>query len=384
MKFVVTADDVTKDLHGGAYMKVFSNLDDAGRRDQAIYGQTEGVVMSKDGYTAVGFNPNSKQFAGFIYAKGAFAGEGGIKAEGQAGRVNGIRVYSFDGKTLNKVGQTTMTGYGNSGYFGNYFYATQGANPQVITIDAAGNAKQVDIDFSKYQINGSNPSLTGITDLGNNQVAIAINYADRDSFAVAFADYSLKVNKVIYSKKAGSSLAGRKATRFNHLVKDAQGNLYAFGGTAKSADKVGAVRINKGTTEFDDSYYFDINKATNGYKIRKVFHMTDDKFLLELFPEAGKSDNMSGTGKFVIADMSDKKITPVTGISTDYTGAYIGWGDSYNGKFYLPISNGTGLVPNKATGITPTIYAIDATGKATVFMTLKSNEIIKGFTILTR
>jgi hypothetical protein len=241
------------------------------------------------------------------------------------------------------------------------------------------------VDFSKYQVNGSNPAITGIVDLGNNKVAMAVDYADADSFAVAFADYDLNVSKVIFSDKAGHSLAGRKAARFNQLVKDIDGNLYAFGGTATADERCVAVKINKNTQEFDKNYVLDVNKLTGGYRVRKVNFITDDKFLLELYAEQGKAENMGATGNYLIADMSDKTLTPVTGLPSNISGAYIGWGDYYNGKFYLPVSASTGLLSTTDKTIVPTVYAIDAsTAKASTFMTLKSTDVIKGFTIVTK
>lgn len=381
-KFIITADDVTKDLKGGAYMEVFSNLDDATRRDVNIYGETANTVFSPDGFTQVNYNHNTNVFTGHIYAKGA-SQQGGIGVAGK--RTNGLRTYSFNGTTLTGGTPFVLDGFGNTGVYGSYTYAAHGSEPKVVRVDSNGQGTLINIDFSKFQVNGSNPKISGIVDLGNNQVAMAVDYADRDSFAVAFADYDLKVSKVIFSNRAGHSLAGRKAARFSHLVKDADGNLYAFGGTAAANERCVAVRINRDTQEFDKNYVMDINALTGGYRVRKVFFISGDQFLIELFAEQGKSENMGATGKFMVADMSDMTLKEVTGLPANYAGAYIGWGDSFNGKFYLPISAGTGLLRNADKNIIPTVYSIDPnTARATVFMTLKQNNIIKGFTVATK
>lgn len=381
-KFIITADDVTKDLKGGAYMEVFSNLDDATRRDVNIYGETANTVFSPDGFTQVNYNHNTNVFTGHIYAKGA-SQQGGIGVAGK--RTNGLRTYSFNGTTLTGGTPFVLDGFGNTGVYGSYTYAAHGSEPKVVRVDSNGQGTLINIDFSQFQVNGSNPKISGIVDLGNNQVAMAVDYADRDSFAVAFADYDLKVSKVIFSNRAGHSLAGRKAARFSHLVKDADGNLYAFGGTAAANERCVAVRINRDTQEFDKNYVMDINALTGGYRVRKVFFISGDQFLIELFAEQGKSENMGATGKFMVADMSDMTLKEVTGLPANYAGAYIGWGDSFNGKFYLPISAGTGLLRNADKNIIPTVYSIDPnTARATVFMTLKQNNIIKGFTVATK
>lgn len=377
VKFIVTASDLEKDLFGGAYMKVFDDLTNTSRTNVSIYGEAD-AVKSFDGYTQFAFNHTTNVFTASIYAKGG-------SEQGIGKRQNGLRTYTYSDGKLTVLQPLKIDKFGNVGAYGSYSYATELGNPFVMRVDAKGNGQKIAIDFSKWQINGANPDIYGITDLGNNQVAIAVSYADRDSFGVAFADYDLNVSSVITSTRAGHGAAGRKATRYNPLVKDADGNLYAFGGTATSDAKVGAVRIKKGAKEFDTDYYFDLLKASDGYRVRKAFHITSDKFLLEFFAEKGKAENMGATGRFAVVDMSDKSLTWVTGLPANISGCYIGWGDSYNGKFYLPVSSGTGLLKEAAKGVTPTVYAIDAaTARATVFMTLKSDNVIKGFTIATK
>lgn len=379
VKFAITVADAEKDLAGGAYIKVLSNLDDVSRRDLVIYGDSTNpeVTRSYDGYIRTDYNHNTQILAAHIYGKGA-------SDLGLGKRASGFRSYKFDGTKFTEIAATKVDRTGGAGVYGNYVFSTQGSAPVVDRVDGTGKTEKLTLDFSNYLVNGANPTLFGITDLGNNQVAIALDYADRDSFAVGFCGYDLKNIKVVWSTKAGHSAAARKAQKYNQLVADAAGNLYAFGGTAKSDGKVGAARIPAGTQAFDD-YYFDLFAASDGYRIRKVYHVTDDKFLLEFYEDKGPAQNVDNPGRMAIADMSDKKLTWVSGLPNSLEGLHVGFGAAYNGKFYLPISTATGLLPKSATTTTPTVYAIDAnTGKATVFLTLKAGQVVKSINFLTK
>ena len=108
--------------------------------------------------------------------------------------------------------------------------------------------------------------------------------------------------------------------------------------------------------------------------------------------------NMNTSGKLAIADMDTKPLTWVTGVpaASDMANYSIGYGDGYNGYFYLPINpaeasttggGGGSWHHAKATRATssavPTIYRINAaTGVATAFMTLDKNESVKVISIV--
>uniref|UniRef100_UPI001CC2800D hypothetical protein n=1 Tax=Enterobacter hormaechei TaxID=158836 RepID=UPI001CC2800D len=74
MRFLVTATDSLKDLNAGTTVRLFTNLNDASRRDVSVYDSlykgTDGVFVW-DGIAQVDYNPSTQIFAGNVYAKGA-------------------------------------------------------------------------------------------------------------------------------------------------------------------------------------------------------------------------------------------------------------------------------------------------------------------------
>jgi lysozyme family protein len=58
-------------------------------------------------------------------------------------------------------------------------------------------------------------------------------------------------------------------------------------GYGETTKKSGALLIKKDAPAFDAAYYFDIETASGGYKLRKVWNITADYFLLEMYNTAG-------------------------------------------------------------------------------------------------
>ena len=80
--------------------------------------------------------------------------------------------------------------------------------------------------------------------------------------------------------------------------------------------------------------------------------------------------------------MSDKSLNWVTGLP-DLSKLSTGWGDGYDGAYYLPVAAGTSFAGGSGSTLTPTIYRIDAnTAVATPFMTFTSADLLKSILIL--
>ncbi|MDO4161194.1 MAG: DUF4374 domain-containing protein [Prevotellaceae bacterium] len=379
VEFVVVAGDPETDLTGGVYMKVYSDLT-LSRTNESVYGATDALKCA-DGFTQETYNSQSGVFTGYIYARAAASEENGGIGSGLAG----LRSYSFANSSLTEIGSPVyLSNFGNTGTFGTYSYAAQISSPVVEIVDNTGASKTVTIDPTTYAIDEVNPAISNIVDMGNNTVAIVMTYSNRDSAVVAFADYNLNISKVIYSGEIGTSVGAQRSVRYSQSAADDDGNVYVFCGSSSVDSRVGALRINAGTTEFDSSYKFDILSAADGYRFRKAFHISGDKFLLEFFTSTTDYANMSESGKLAIADMSEKTITWVSGIP-DPSAISITWGDGYNGSYYLPVSAATSFSGGSSseTTITPTIYKIDAsTGVATAFMTFTSSDLLKAIKII--
>ena len=389
MRFLVTATDSLKDLNAGTTVRLFTNLNDASRRDVSVYDSlykgTDGVFVW-DGIAQVDYNPSTQIFAGNVYAKGASGREGALK------KGHGVHLFKVNGNSITAVGPVSNDNYAAFGHFGRYHYTTNRSKFDVSRIDASGNHTNITINPEKLLAYGKSPQVASIVDF-NGGVAMSFTFPDRDSAVVAFADYDLKINKVIVDSRAGSGASNRKGFRVGQLELDDSGDLFLFGGTAKHDDRQVVLRIKKGTTEFDKSFALDFGKLTGNHRIRRALPLAAGVYVVELYTEAGaKGISAFGGSSFGVLNLTSGTYTSVTGLPAGLSNGslYIGRGDSYNGKFYLPISGATGLLSSPRNGailkeVTPqraTVYTFGADGKASTFMTLKSGNIIKGFTIV--
>lgn len=394
VSFVVTSGDLNTDLTGGVYMKVYNDLSTA-KNDETVYGASD-AVKCYDSFTQVTYNKASGIFTGYIYARGASAeGIGSLKA--------GLRSYQVENGKMTEVGSPVLvSAFGNTGTFGTYSYAAQISQPYAMVVDKNGAYNNIAVGLTQYAIDEVNPNISNIVDMGDNQVAMIVNYSNRDSAAVAICDYSLNIKKMIYDDRIGTSVGAMRSVRYTQSGADDNGNIYVFSGSSATDSKVGALRIKKGETEFDKNYQFNIFAASDGYRFRKAFHISGSKFLLEFYLDKNKYGNMDASGKMAVVDMDAKTLTWVTGLPDASTVSF-GWGDGYAGSYYLPVAAPTSMSGGSGSGsggswnhgaksvtraestssVTPTIYKIDATtGVASPFMTFGNSDLLKAITIL--
>lgn len=387
LNFVITAGDPETDLTGGVVMKLYSDLSKV-RTNESVYADSLGAnsVKSYDSFTQVSYNAESGKFTGYIYARGASdLGIGALKA--------GLRTYSIGSdKLVEAASPVYLSNFGNVGTFGSYSYAAQISSPVVEIVDANGNGQEIDLPWLDYAIDEVNPNTSNFVDLGNGKVAAVLNYSNRDSAVVAFADYTasgLNITKVIYDGRIGASIGAKRSVRYEQSGADDDGNLYVFCGSGISGDdtKVGALRINKGTEEFDANYKFDILSAADGYRFRAAYHISDDKFLLDFYLDKTAYGNMDNSGKYAIVDMSDQTLTWVSGceyLDGSNNTASIGWGDGYDGYYYLPVATGTSFGGGETDNtFVPAIWRINASkGVAEQWMTFQNSDLLKAITII--
>ena len=376
VSFVVTSGDPASDLTGGVYMMVYNDLSTA-KSGQTVYG-AEDAVRSYDSFTQVTYNKTSGIFTGYNYARGA-------SEQGLGSKKAGLRSYKIEnGKLVEAASPVLVEAFGNTGTFGTYSYAAQISKPYAMVVDKTGAGNNIAVGLTQYAIDEVNPNISNIVDLGNNQVAMVLNYSNRDSAVVAICDYSLNIKKMIYDDRIGTSVGAMRSVRYTQSGIDDNGNVYVFSGSSATDSKVGALRIKKGETEFDKSYKFDILSKADGYRFRKAFHISGSKFLLEFYTDKNKYGNMDASGKMAVVDMDAQSLTWVTGLPDASTVSF-GWGDGYAGSYYLPVAAPTSMSGGSvsSSSVTPTIYKIDATtGAATAFMTFSTGDLLKAVTIL--
>ena len=396
VSFIVASNDATKSLKGGTRMKVYTNVEKTWT-DEKVYGDSTNtdVVYSPDGFTQAKYNSQAGFFTGFIYRQGSVdEAKGGIGA----GKM-GTRIYQLVNGKLIEKGKNIVSSFGNVGVFGNYSYGAVNGDMGVNYFTAAGAMTSWTApDLTKFAVDDKAPVISDILDLGNNRLAITLYYSNRDSAAVVFSDYSFStVSAPVFDSRIGGIYGAWRSARYAMGGVADDGTAYVFCGTSADGSKVGALRIKKGATSFDPDYKFDIYTTSDGYRFRKAYPISGSKFLLEFYVDKDAYSNMSTSGKLAIADMDTKTLTWVTGVpaASDMAHYSIGYGDGYDGYFYLPINpaeassqgGGGSWHHAKATRATssavPTIYRINAaTGVATAFMTLDKNESVKVVSIV--
>ena len=116
----------------------------------------------------------------------------------------------------------------------------------------------------------------------------------------------------------------------------------------------GVVRIKAGETDFDPSYYVNIEELGNGNPMFRCWHISGDWFLLQMYSEG--ADSMSGTSaprnELAVFKGEEGTLTVVTGLPDASVLSSIGTPYSESGIAYIPITTTDGSVP--------TIYRIDA------------------------
>lgn len=143
-----------------------------------------------------------------------------------------------------------------------------------------------------------------------------------------------------YGRTTTTPVENNDGTQFNRV----QGKLPS-----------GVVRIKAGETDFDNSYYVNIEELGNKNPMFRCWHITDDYFLLQMYSEG--AENMSGTSaprnELAVFKGNEGTLTVVSGLPEASKLSSIGTPCSDNGMAYIPITT--------TDGTNPTIYSIDPT-----------------------
>lgn len=210
----------------------------------------------------------------------------------------------------------------------------------------------------------------------------ATQYPDR-AYVAIYPNGLTGTPNIISTDKIGYA-TGRYRSQYLQTIWAADnGDVYVFspglGRQALSTDTLqkvtgklpsGVVRIKAGATDFDPSYYVNLETIGTKHPIHRSWHATGDYFLLQLFKD-GVEGLMQGSMKGDVSELAifkgeDGTIKAVTGLPDDATINGEPYGE--NGKLYLAIT-----VKN---GDYPAIYAIDpATGVATKGLVVEAEGI---------
>lgn len=237
------------------------------------------------------------------------------------------------------------------------------------------------INIVKLAANGERAHFTWATQVGNKVYApyMSIKGCCSDAFGTVYPDSAwvavfsypeLDLETVIRDNRT-SYLGGY----FNNgLSVTGNGDAYGFSSAAATNSGVltttkpsAIVRILHGTTEFDKSYFFNVQEASGGHHISTHTYLGDNMFLLMMYAEPGK---VSGQLKMALANVNTKTFTWVTGGPAEITSTSA----AYNNNT-LSTDGKTGFIGlNTTTG--SWIYKIDiATAAASIGLTVEGGKI---------
>ncbi len=203
--------------------------------------------------------------------------------------------------------------------------------------------------------------FSGAVDAGNGEFLVGVKLAapagqpgaSVDSVYIAKLDVNMNVKKIYKDDRISYSTGEFRSARYSHIANDASGNTYVFSGShnANTTRKAGALLIAKGADNFDAGYYFDIETASGGYRFKRVYHITEDYFLLEMYNDPGVAGGQNPATQFAVVKMSTKSFNWVrAGFPAVDQIDNAGWPFAANGKAYIGVT---------ASDAQPAVYVID-------------------------
>jgi hypothetical protein len=257
---------------------------------------------------------------------------------------------------------------------------------------------QGEINTNTLSANGEMALFTSIHQVGNKVFAPFLSMKTGRSFGTAFADSSwiavysypdMKLEKVIRDNRTGAI----GAYFADGMEVDENGDVYAVGTSLGTSDgrsvnknstkPVGIMKIKKGTTEHDKSYFFDITEASGGKYVFRKLYMGKGYFLLMMSDTHATYANLPK--RFAIANVYDKTFKWVTG-APDPANIYQVSEYSTN---YSPRDGKSGyvamMVADPVTqAITTGVYKFDApTATASLGLTVSNTTDMMSINIIT-
>lgn len=215
----------------------------------------------------------------------------------------------------------------------------------------------------------------------------ATQYPDSCYIAVYTSSDFSDTPTIIRTGEMGFACGRMRSQYYQTIQADDEGNLYVFSpgygrmhtATYYTAGELGAkvMRINNGETAFDASYgAVDLEELSNGCSFLRVWHITDDYFLLQMYTAI--DDNLEnpgylnarGTGATALAVYrgSTQSFTYVTGLPDANTIS------SFSATPYT--EDGMIHIAVMTTDSYPTIYTINpTTAAATAGLVVEADDV---------
>ena len=315
-------------------------------------------VLDEEGQYIVVATPDGQLFEGADYVlQTDYLDQGSITIKGAGIEQEGYRYYAFNN---NKV-FSLLYGQGNPGDVTVYDLNSVGKLQHVATVNTPTvqvfgkydkdliliksprsgdeNATLLRVTTDDPQIatteyvnvvqlagNGERAHFTGVFKVGNEvyapyycikgvtNVIFHSDYSDSTWVAV-FSYPDLKLQRVIKDNR--TSYIGYYFAQ-SGLEEVENGDVYAFStatlggdGVVPSTKPSAAIRIKKGATQFDQTYFFNIQEKSGGHHLYNARYLGNNKFFLTMYSEKNVT---TGTYSFAIVNVVDQTFTWVTGL----------------------------------------------------------------------
>ncbi|PRD54668.1 DUF4374 domain-containing protein [Sphingobacterium gobiense] len=252
-----------------------------------------------------------------------------------------------------------QNGFITAGIVGDVAYSLmsggRSSDPTLATINripmSAGDPSHKFFKVNEFPgFEGRNAALLGIADAGNGSFYTGLDFPsdNLDDVIIAKINANSLATEAVYSDTRLTVSGGfYKSARYSQIESAADGDVFVFSGNNPGTKKAGALVIRKGGLGFDKDYYWDLEEASGGYRFRRVWHIVEDKFLLEFYNEkieSGTAANIdNAASQFAIVDMSEKKLTWISGMpaKSDIPDLSVSWPYVFAGKLYIGVTTST-------------------------------------------
>ncbi|MDR1222993.1 MAG: DUF4374 domain-containing protein [Tannerella sp.] len=206
-----------------------------------------------------------------------------------------------------------------------------------------------------------------------NQVAVAIYEGTGFENPLIITDDRLSMATSLFRSQYYSTIG---VTDNGDVYVFSANNTGARAGIYKSDKPSGAIRIKSGTTVFDPAYFCDITALSGGHSLFKVWHISENYFLLQMFAVPGfyTSGMNQNTNRLAILKADSKEFRWVTGMPSDNTISSLGSSPYFeNGKAYMPVVFSAASEGGVADS--PAVYTVNAaTATATKGLIIKADN----------
>lgn len=198
------------------------------------------------------------------------------------------------------------------------FYRINANNPAIVGTAA--------INTVKLAGNGERAYFTGAFQVDNKVYApyMCIKGKTDSTFHTKYTDSTwvavFSYPELVYERTIKDNRTGFIGYYFaqNGLRQIENGDVYAFSnaqvtgtGVEPSTKPSAAIRIKKGATEFDQSYFFDIQAKSGGHHLYREDYLGNGKFLLLMY---SNPKTTAGTKTYAIVDVFNETFNWVTGL----------------------------------------------------------------------